>query len=107
MIIAVAGLITALGTLITILAQTGLLGSDPAPSPAPAPADDHWLAEATSVCTQADSMLNSLQTEVDQRRPWPEVVAKVAAVYRAMDADLRNVATPADARQRILRMTEA
>jgi hypothetical protein len=108
MIIAVAGLITALGTLITILVQAGLLG--PAPSPTPAPtsgktADNHWVAEATSVCTQADSMLNSLQTEVDQRRPWPEVVTKVAAIYRALDLDLRNVDAPAEVRQRIQLMT--
>uniref|UniRef100_UPI001ABFC6D8 hypothetical protein n=1 Tax=Amycolatopsis kentuckyensis TaxID=218823 RepID=UPI001ABFC6D8 len=108
----VAGVVTAVTALITILAETGVIGSKATPTPTPAPvaanaADDHWVAEATSVCTQADSMLNSLQPDIEQRRPWPDVVAKIAAIYRAMDMDLRNVGAPADARQRIQLMTGA
>ncbi|MEU4247705.1 hypothetical protein AB0F15_09860 [Amycolatopsis sp. NPDC026612] len=107
-----AGVITASTALITILAQTGVIGSNSTPTPSPAPVaanavDDHWITGATSVCTQADSMLNSLQSEVDQRRPWPGVVGKIAAIYRAMDMDLRNVSAPVEARQRIQLMTGA
>ncbi|MEU5263380.1 hypothetical protein [Amycolatopsis sp. NPDC021455] len=107
-----AGVITALTALLTILSQTGVIGRNSTPTPTPAPvttkaSDDRWIAEATSVCTQADSMLNSLQSEVDQRRPWAEVVARIAAIYRAMDMDLRNVSAPTEARQRIQLMTGA